>query len=148
MTDKKGPREIQQLTHSSLVMMAACPVCAFGVEGVFFPSVFVHRIVIAKSPVAVIFLATTVPGSVLSSMTSIVKKNVVTEGSEAIKVFVRVRPELQRERESAESDDHAVTFVAKDELRVKSRVRDATCKFDRVFPPQTTQVDVYNAVKD
>ena len=81
-------------------------------------------------------------------MTSIVKKNVVTEGSEAIKVFVRVRPELQRERESAESDDHAVTFVAKDELRVKSRVRDATCKFDRVFPPQTTQVDVYNAVKD
>jgi hypothetical protein len=77
-------------------------------------------------------------------MTSIVKKSTLSESEEVIKVFVRVRPSLARE----DDGEHAVSFVTRDELRVKSRTGDSTCKFDRVFPPQTTQEDVYNAVRD
>ena len=77
-------------------------------------------------------------------MASIVKKSTLSESEEVIKVFVRVRPSLPRE----DGDEHAVSFVTRNELRVKSRTGDSTCKFDRVFPPQTSQEDVYNAVRD
>ena len=42
----------------------------------------------------------------------------------------------------------AVSFLAKDEIRVKSRTRDSRCKFDHVFPPQTTQQNIYDMIKD
>eukprot|EP00943_MAST-04B_sp_MAST-4B-sp1_P003506 g3506.t1 len=82
-------------------------------------------------------------------MASIVKKKITGESKEAIQVFVRVRPPLRRE--ILENNGHstlAVSFLAKDEIRVKSKTRDARCKFDYVFPPQTTQEDVYNMIKD
>ena len=78
-------------------------------------------------------------------MTSIVKKKITAESTEAIQVFVRVRPPLQREiLENNGETALAVSFLAKDEIRVKSKTRDARCKFDHVFPPQTTQENVYN----
>ena len=82
-------------------------------------------------------------------MTSIVKKKITAESTEAIQVFVRVRPPLQREiLENNGETALAVSFLAKDEIRVKSKTRDARCKFDHVFPPQTTQENVYNKIKD
>ncbi len=82
-------------------------------------------------------------------MASIVKKKIIGESKEAIQVFVRVRPPLRREiLESKGHSTLAVSFLAKDEIRVKSKIRDARCKFDHVFPPQTTQEDVYNMIKD
>ena len=80
-------------------------------------------------------------------MASIVKKKVVAESSEAIQVYVRVRPPLQREIiESNGVTNLAVSFLAKDEIRVKSRTRDSRCKFDHVFPPQTTQQGIYDMI--
>eukprot|EP00944_MAST-04C_sp_MAST-4C-sp1_P006210 g6210.t1 len=82
-------------------------------------------------------------------MASIVKKKVIAESSEAIQVYVRVRPPLQREIiESNGVTNLAVSFLAKDEIRVKSRTRDSRCKFDHVFPPQTTQQNIYDMIKD
>ena len=61
---------------------------------------------------------------------------------EAIKVYVRVWPQLGRELTA----DVATKAVGKEEVEVKSAHGIVKCKFDGVFGPDSTNSEVYEAV--
>eukprot|EP00949_MAST-11_sp_MAST-11-sp1_P001856 g1856.t1 len=66
----------------------------------------------------------------------------VHSSDEAIKVYVRVRPQLGRELGA----DVATRAVGREEVEVKSAHGIVKCKFDGVFGPEATNSAVYDAV--
>ena len=68
---------------------------------------------------------------------------------ERIKVFVRVRPLVEREIFQQGNNDVATTVdVLDNRVQVKARSGTSKCVVDGVFPPTTQQAEVYAQVRD
>lgn len=74
-------------------------------------------------------------------------EGVVPRQNESIKVIVRVRP--LGPFDAADPSTHSVIDVLnKDTLIINEEKRTFTCSFDSVLSPTSTQVDVYNTLKN
>lgn len=73
--------------------------------------------------------------------------------SESIQVYIRVRPKLSRECPNTNDKDSGnKEFIHIDanatSIRIATPTSNATCEFDHVFQPETTQAQVYAKVED
>ena len=74
----------------------------------------------------------------------------IHSSEERIKVFVRVRPLVERERleHGGNSEVATTTNPGLNQVEVRARGGTSKCCFDGVFPPETTQEEVFAQVRD
>ena len=74
----------------------------------------------------------------------------IHSSEERIKVFVRVRPLIHRELTAAGGAGEVATRCDPDAktVSVRGHTGTSTCSFDGVFPPETTQEEVFAQVRD
>ena len=78
-----------------------------------------------------------------------IQTSTLHSSKERIKVFVRVRPLVEREIFQQGNQDFATTVdVLNKRVEVKARSGTSKCVVDGVFPPTTQQTEVYAMVKD
>ncbi|OQR81939.1 kinesin, partial [Thraustotheca clavata] len=67
--------------------------------------------------------------------------------AEAIQVFIRIRPLIDRETSNA-SSSHFIRATSNDTIEVQTAESNIKCKYDAVFGPSMSQEDVYDQVKE